>query len=383
MAFAGSPSQSKRIYLTPTKKLSNDQIPVFTDDLDFENMVLALDRQINRFKQIALNDDIVLGGETYKTSHLLKSLIRFKGLVENYLGCSLKKQKVICWQELNHEIRNQFHILSPQLKGGDKGFGEEDFAHFTSYYTPQLKVTRVPTKTHSNAIYNRPRKNEPLARSTRHEIDFQGALKNKGLALFYAQDLFDLYLLHVEGGGKAVLPNGESHYLSFNGTNRKAWRFISLYMREKGMIDNLSIAAQRDYLSQNPHHQEEVYSYCPSYVYFKITDHPPEGSDLVPLTDNRSIATDNDHYGFKGLISFVKTKRLKSELKEGEFNPYDPEEESYRDFSRFMLDQDTGGAIVGKARVDLYFGEDEYAGRAAQYVNHKGQLYFLILKKLP
>jgi membrane-bound lytic murein transglycosylase A len=99
----------------------------------------------------------------------------------------------------------------------------------------------------------------------------------------------------------------------------------------------------------------------------------------VPLTDNRSIATDSKLYEFKGLLTFVEAKR-----------PVDPnlirDEESqldvpYKSYQRFYLDQDTGGAIRGKGRVDLYFGEGDYAEVAAYNTKHTGKLFFLMSKK--
>jgi membrane-bound lytic murein transglycosylase A len=98
------------------------------------------------------------------------------------------------------------------------------------------------------------------------------------------------------------------------------------------------------------------------------------GSDLVPLTDNRSIATDTNYYRFKGLLAFVQAERpVETSLQ----NNCQLE---FRSFSRFYLDQDTGGAIRGKGRVDLYFGENEYAQKAAYNLVRRGDLYFLMLK---
>ena len=150
-------------------------------------------------------------------------------------------------------------------------------------------------------------------------------------------------------------------------------------MLEKGLINNPSIAAQRAFLRKNPHRAEEIYSTCPSYVFFKKTDHPPLGNDSVPLTDRRSIATDSELYRFKGLPTFIKTRRLSEDL-QSLSSLETAKKLNYVDYSRFYLDQDTGGAIKGKARVDLYFGESYYAEEASSVQQERGDMYFLIMK---
>ena len=90
---------------------------------------------------------------------------------------------------------------------------------------------------------------------------------------------------------------------------------------------------------------------------------------MVSLTDNRSIATDYRRYSLKGTLSFIRGQR-----------PNPVGESGFRVFSRFMIDQDTGGAIKGNARADIYFGEGAYAEKAANSVNNRGQMFFLLKK---
>jgi membrane-bound lytic murein transglycosylase A len=160
-------------------------------------------------------------------------------------------------------------------------------------------------------------------------------------------------------------------------------------MKEKGMISDLSVESQRRYLDAHPEKWREIYGYCPSYVYFKVTSTPPLGSDSVPLTDNRSMATDRTIYSEKGLIGFVSAKRPTEDGKWKASNSEtigDRRTESqgklpFRTFSRFFLDQDTGGAIRGRLRADLYFGEGDYAGEVAHSLKNYGDMYFLMLRR--
>jgi membrane-bound lytic murein transglycosylase A len=205
-------------------------------------------------------------------------------------------------------------------------------------------------------------------------------LEGEGYEMFYSNDLYLLYLLHIEGGGKTAFlkdQEGKDYYLSYDGTNSQPFRFISTYMKEKGMLtDDLSIKAQKDYLAKHPEVQEEVFSSCANYVYFKKTTTPPLGSDNVSLTDNRSIATDKNLYAQKGVLTFVESRRPL----EGQ-DPGD-KDLKWQEFSRFFIDQDTGGAIRGKARADLYFGLGEYAELASHTQKEYGRIFFLMPKDI-
>ena len=99
---------------------------------------------------------------------------------------------------------------------------------------------------------------------------------------------------------------------------------------------------------------------------------------MVPVTSGRSIATDSTLYARKGALAFIQAMRPK-EGQEDQDPRKDPIE--FKPFSRFVIDQDTGGAIKGKGRVDIYQGADEYARVAAYNTQHFGNLFFLILKK--
>ncbi len=366
-------------YQTPTRKLNREEYPFFEDDLDLQGLELVLRRQLERFRKRNLKGTITFGTDRYPLTQVRDTLLRFQELVDRAMDCRRDEdQKADCMSEFRDQVMRGFNVYAPLLTPEDPRYGQPEPTLFTGYYTAHLEVSLWPTQEYRVPIYAKP-SDEWFSRTGRFEIDFQQALSNRGWELFYAKDRFSVYLLHLEGGGKVsyVDANGtkRSAYLSFAGTNNRQWRFISTQMLEKKWITNPAVYYQRRFINENPQLEPQIFSYCPSYVFFRKTTHPPEGSDLVPLTDNRSIATDRNFYGFKGILSFVRTKRPKpvgaeSDEKNIEMMP----------FSRFVLDQDTGGAIRGKARVDFYFGEGEYAELAANTVKNRGDLFFLMLK---
>jgi len=366
---------------TPTRLLPKKDWPRFSDDLDFENMDLAIDRQLKRFRQLNLNGTINLGGARYPTRLAVRSLERFRDLTRTYKACLILNSKMTCENHLNEAVAREFNIFMPELKPSDPRYGEPKQTLFTAYYTPTLAGRLERSGDFQHGVYRNP-KNGDEFKFSRVEIDFQNKLAGRGLEIFYALDLFDLYLLQVQGGGRVDIldPNQKTQtfYISYGGTNKKSFSFISKYMLERGYIQSPSIEAQRDFLAANPDKQQEIYATSPSYVYFSVTDHPPFGSDSVPLTDDRSIATDTNFYRFKGLLSFVNARRPAQQ--NGDKKKCGPRSLKFKNYSRFYLDQDTGGAIRGKARVDLYFGESAYAEKAAYNIVERGDLYFLLLK---
>ena len=372
--------EKRRIYNTPTRLLEEFEWPRIIDDLDFEGMDLAITRQLKRYKSKNLSGYIRLGGKKYPLEDVPTSLEKFKTLVSRYFRCQNRHSREDCATDFTSDLKNNFNMFAPELTPDDPRYGENKQTLFTAYYTPLLRGRTSPDSRYKHGVYKIP-KDKELLKKSRVDIDFKGAFVGSGLENFYADDLFDLYLLHVQGGGRVVMENKsgnlESFYISYAGTNGQSWNFISNYMYEKKYITNKGINAQRDFLLKHPQKQEEIYATCPSYVFFKKTDHPPLGNDMVSLTDNRSIATDTNYYKFKGLLSYIKTKRPRNEdigTKD------DCKQIPYKDYSRFYLDQDTGGAIRGKARVDLYFGEGPYAELAAYNTKERGDLYFLMLK---
>lgn len=365
-------SESK-IHVTPTRRLEPHEYPFFTDDLDFENMELVIARQLERFRERDLSGFIVFGQDTYELTALVESLSRFQDLMREARVCLQgKERREECFLKLDEAIRRTFYIYGPDLGPGDPRFGELEPTLFTGYYTPSLWVSPRPTPDFPYPIYRKPQ-DEWYARTGRYLIDFRQQFIGLDLELFFAADRFDLYLLQVEGGGRAWYHDSEgrlqSTYLSYGGSNGRQWRFLSTQMLDKNWIAEPDIPSQRDFISRHPAMAGEIFSFCPGYVFFKTSSEPPVGSDEVPLTDNRSIATDSKNYSFKGLLAFVRTKRPSPD-RSAEMIP----------FSRFVLDQDTGGAIHGKARVDFYFGEGHYAELAANTLKQRGDLFYLMLK---
>jgi len=352
------------------KQLKSKNLPVeFNDDLDFKNMLLAIKRQKVAFMKNPLIGKLTISGKTYKLSKITKSLTKFEKLVKSYVKCEEqgKQTKADCRNDFNLNIKENFNFFEA-ISSSNKKPG----AFFTGYYSPTLNSSHNRDGQYKYGVYKIP--SGSRRKLTREQIIFEDRLENKNLNLFYTDDLFELYLLHVEGGGRVYLhENGKltKKYISFNGYNSQKFNFISKYMLKKGYIKDGRIKTQRKFLKNNPQLWREIYSTCPGYIYFKFDKNEPAGLEDIPLTENRSMAQDKSVYKRKGLIAFVESQKPVRE--ENDVIITEP-------FSRFFIDQDTGSAIKGQARADLYFGYGEQASFISENMEYGGRIIFLLLK---
>jgi membrane-bound lytic murein transglycosylase A len=125
------------------------------------------------------------------------------------------------------------------------------------------------------------------------------------------------------------------------------------------------------YLQDNPEELDDVLNYNPSYVFFKTEKNSPLGCLNFVLTPGRSIALDRKMFP-QAALAFIEVKKP---LIDGTGKI-----RLWRESNRFVLNQDTGGAITGPGRADIFFGNGIYAETAAGYMQHKGRLYFFVLK---
>lgn len=347
----------------------------FSDDMRLRKITKAIDRQLVYFNRADLSTEFMFAQTKLKRSDLKKSLIRFKEITLTTIECFKVEKRDICFKAMSDTLNNEFDIFKPIPDRNERGYATKQTL-FTAYYSPDLKGSLVKTGVYKNPIYKRPSQ-ESLARLTSDQINYTDALEGKDLELFYVKEsLYDIWLLHVEGGGRVKVRQKDGSYkkfyLSYDSTNKRSFRMLFKYMLEQGMLsaDATSIENQRSYFLNNPDKQREILASCPSYIWFKITEDEPLGVKNIPLTEGRSLATDYRRMQEYGVINFVKYK------KENEENP-----ERNREVSRFFLNQDTGGAIKGNARSDLYFGYGKKAEKAANFIYGLGDQYFLVLKK--
>jgi membrane-bound lytic murein transglycosylase A len=191
--------------------------------------------------------------------------------------------------------------------------------------------------------------------------------------LAWVNDPVDLFFLHIQGSGKIYAEDGKTINIHYHMTNGRPYRSIGKLLIDQGKIDRPEMSMQkiRAYLKKHPDELETILHYNPSYIFFKIEKDGPLGFLEVKLSPGRSIALDRRLFPLAGL-AFIETQKP---VIDGSGKIHE-----WVDFGRFVTNQDTGGAIRGPGRADLFCGNGRYAEIAAGHMKHPGRLYFLVLK---
>lgn len=239
-------------------------------------------------------------------------------------------------------------------------------ALFTAYYEPELDGSPVRTPRFAHPVYRRPPEFDGKGQwHSRAEIERRGLLRGRGLELAWLADPVEVFFLHVQGSGRIRMTDGQTIRLGFAAKNNHPYRSIGAEMVRRGLIERHKASAGRikAWARQNPHHVDGILQHNPSFVFFrKLADLPPHRGPIGAMgrsvTAMRSIAVDPDHVPLGAPVWIEK--------------------EGAAPMHRLMVAQDTGTAIKGAQRADIFFGTGAAAGRAAGRVRDGGRLVTLL-----
>ena len=247
----------------------------------------------------------------------------------------------------------------------------------TGYYEPVVEGSRVPNAKFTVPVYRMPPdppNNEPRTYYDRAAIE-KGALAGRNLELCWLKDTSDLLSAQMEGSARVKLEDGTVLRLSYGGHN--GWpntpdsRAVSA--RDAVAKEDKSKDRIRESTAANPKEDKEFRRGNQLYVFFRETNlteqEEPTGAQGISLTPGRSIATDKNIHVY-GTPFFIKAE---ISIEHGK---------SATKFRRLMISQDTGGAIIGSARADLYFGSGVGPAQVAGRVRHPGQFTILIPREI-
>ncbi len=269
----------------------------------------------------------------------------------------------------------------------------------TGYYEPVIDGSRTQTDVYTVPVYRRPsnlfvrgvkqsasglpnkgqvfrkigrRKLVPYY--DRAEIE-DGAIAGRGLEICWLKDQTDLLFTQIQGSARVRLENGSTLRINYDAHNGYPYTPVGRILIDRGIIpkEQMSMQKIREWMDQNPDGAKELRRQNRSYVFFRevqLSDKDEAvGAQGVPLTPGRSIAVDKALHVY-GTPFFI----------EGEL-PIESEQ-SRTPFRRLMVAQDTGSAIVGPARADLYFGAGADAGRVSGRLRHSMRFVILVPKSL-
>ncbi len=262
-----------------------------------------------------------------------------------------------------------------QTAAGARGFFELLFrpvvigdqpALFTGYYEPELAGSAVRTPNFAYPIYRKPPElAEGAVWHSREAIETQGLLRGRGLEIAWLDDPVEVYFLMIQGSGRIRMPDGSVVRVGYGGKNGQPYRSIGQEMIRRGLMAESDASAQsiRAFVRRNPGLGAELLTFNPSFVFFKkLADLPAEkgpiGAMGRSITTLRSIAVDPDFTPLGAPVWVEKDGR-------------DP-------IRALMIAQDTGGAIKGPQRADIFYGTGENAGEAAGAVKDAGRMVVLL-----
>lgn len=282
-------------------------------------------------------------------------------------------------RELSHAYRQLISRLQEQTTAEILPFLAENFSAcqpapllVTGYYTPVLDGSLIPTASHRFPLHALPDQ-EDLRRLRRQEITGSNKLKDHEIA--YLTDPVDLFFLQVQGSGILKLPDNSRRLAAYAGSNGRPYTSIGKILIQEGKMtkEEVSLATIHRYLSDHPQQRERILNLNERFIFFRLiapeaAELAPRGSLGSPLTPGRSVAMDGSHYppGIMGIL----TSRRPFFDKEGRL--------SWQPFGRLVTHQDSGAAIKGRHRLDLYLGSGPQNGQAAGLMKEEGNFVMLI-----
>jgi membrane-bound lytic murein transglycosylase A len=357
------------------------EIPGFDDDLSRESLKTAVEQSLSFYDRIPGDRTFSLGDMQIRAEVLKTSLLHFLKLME---ANRLDRESVTRAFHV-YRVGSSNDTLEPALVTGyyepilDGRLVQDEEFCYPLYGVPSDLLTINPAdfdagRSSEERLVGRLEGSRVVPYFTRAEIDGEGKLNKSAQCMVWLKDPIEAFFLHIQGSGIVRLSDGRLVRVGYAGSNGRPYRSIGKYLLEKGVIsrEEMSLQAIRDYLRTHSYVQNEIMWYNKSYVFFRWVDQGPVGSLNVVLTAGRSVATDVRYYP-RGALGFLRTEKPRLDTN-GQVTGWEP-------LNRWVLNQDTGGAIKGSSRVDLFCGSGETAEWMAGRLKQPGKLYFLVKKE--
>jgi len=355
-------------------------IPV--DDLAFKDAAAAARQSLEYYQKLPQDSVFFLGTDKVTALDMAVTLQNFLLIVENESLTPPQKldrikQDFVLYRSVGSDGNGKVLFTGYYEPMLSCRIAADDTFHYPLYRKPddiiEIDLTQFGNGFPKDKIFGRLDAKKIIPYYSREDIDQKKILAGRDLEILWCSDLVDIYVLHVQGSGKVDLGDGNVISVLYDGQNGRPYRSIGKYLIDTGAVskENMSLQTMREYLHSHPDKLNEVLSQNQSYVFFRLDSGPSRGNIGVPLTPGRSIATDSKIFP-KGALGFVSTQ--KPVIEKGAIKAWVP-------FTRFVVNQDTGGAIKGPGRVDIFFGQGPDAELAAGNLQHEGELYFLVWKK--
>lgn len=390
------------------KIVPENRWPPLQDDLDLQTLHLALERNLVYLNKLPGKKEFDYGLQVVTADQVLAAQVELLDFIDQ--KPDLKEFELF--------LKKKFKLVESVSRSLLPWQKKENPVLFTGYYVPTLQGSRQPDTRYRYPLYRKPtdlvavdlgkfdllrqvRKLWPWLEKlpfgprleelrfptlrgrllesgkvipyfTRAEIDYGRKLKGKDLELLWVDDEIDRFFLQIQGSGLVRLADGETRMVGYAAANGHSYHSIGGWLIRQGFMtrEEVSMPSIRAWIKKHPERMAEIFKANPSYVFFrKLPTSEALGCYNIPVTSGRSIATDRKLFP-GGALALIET----------ELPIFSSAEEvtGWRPCRRLVFNQDTGGAIRGPHRVDLYCGDDKPAELTAGVMKQPGRLFFFV-----
>ncbi len=362
--------------------VSIEDWPAFADDMDYDGLEDAINQSLLYLSRLPDDRRFRFGAADYSKNLMVRSLALLRDFA------ATRPDQVRLQQFLRQHYQLYRSIGRPP--DGD--------VLFTGYFEPLYAGSLNPSAVYNIPVYGIPEDlvsvnlslfspewagqrivgrlegHQLLPYHTRAKIIHENVLQTKAPIIAWLRDPVDLYFLQVQGSGSIKTPAGQKVRILYAAQNGHPSELVGRHLIRENKVppEEMSMQRIRRYFREHPEDTERMLNQDPSFVFFRIGETGPLGNLGVEVTPGRSIATDR-HLFPPGALAYITSQKplVSGDRTIAQWTP----------LKRFVLNQDTGGAIKGPGRADLFWGSGAYAETAAGHLQHTGSLYFLILKE--
>lgn len=360
------------------ERIQAHKLPDLSDDQPADALRSALLTSISWLERITPERTFAFGSHSISAAAIRESLVHFLSLLDSgelsreALGRDFDIFRVVPRDRPGMLVTGYYE---PVLEGSLKLDGTFKWPLYG--VPPDLLTVDLERfdqeRFRGERLIGRLDKNRVVPFYTRAEIDGQGRLDGSGAQIAWLKDPVDCFFLHVQGSGVIRLPNCGMRRVGYAGANGRPYRSIGKSLLEKGVLarEEMSLQAIRKYLESNPSERDSIMWENESYVFFRFVSQGPLGSLGRILTEGRSVASDPKFHP-RGAVAFLVSEKPRLDTS--------GQVVGWERLGRWVLNQDTGGAIKGAGRIDLFCGTGETAEQIAGPMKQPGEMYYFIKK---
>lgn len=361
---------------SPLDRLDARDLPQFTDDLQLEGLLTGAVRHLHYLNKLPDKTSFTFGSDTYPVSWLRESLNSFIDVLKQDPDSEelarIVRENFTVYQAIGRkDYPRGTMLITGYYEPFFKGSLTRQAPYLYPLYAPPESLVQIKDPQSGKTEFKRRNKSKQLVPFwTRREIEERGIAN--GHELVYLDNPVDAFILHVQGSGKIELQNGSVRSIHYAASNGLEYFSIGKLLVDQGKmtLEEASTPSIRKYLRDHPEERKDILYHNKKFIFFNwAPDGEPVGSLGEPLVAGRSIAIDQNVLPGTTL-AFLQSRKPVLDAS-GNIVKWVP-------MHRFVFPQDSGAAIKGSGRADLYWGNGTYARQAAGSMKEEGTLYFLV-----